>query len=74
MHGGELILLDAEVRQVVKMGVYRVQLENGHELTAFSGPGAVRVADLGERVRMAVAPWDFSRGRLLSATKQMVES
>ena len=69
MNEDEKILLDAEVREVLKQGVYRAVLANGHGFTAFvpgdrsALPGGA--GRPGARVRVQMSPFDFSRGAIV---------
>jgi translation initiation factor IF-1 len=65
MSKDDLIQLQGEVVHVGKGGNFRVQCENGHEVLAkLSGHTRrhrIRVV-LGDRVTVAVSPYDPSRG------------
>jgi translation initiation factor IF-1 len=48
--------------------MYRVELSNGHRVLAFiAGKTRVRAASfaLGDRVRLAMSPYDLSTGRII---------
>ena len=63
MGGNEKILLDARLRSMIKDGVFRAELANGHELVAYSrGGGDARIGDL---VRVQMSPYDMSKGLIL---------
>jgi translation initiation factor IF-1 len=53
-------------------GTFRVELENGHRLTAFvTGRARKNFAGLnaGDRVKLQLTPYDLSIGRILVETK-----
>lgn len=68
MRGTEIILLDAVVATVLEPRAFRARLGNGHEFTAFvprdrfSANGAV--CGPGARIRVAMSPFDMSRGEI----------
>ena len=63
----ELVHLDGEVILIAKGGNFRVKLDNGHEVLAkLAGKvrrHRIRVV-LGDRVTVAVSPYDLGRGRI----------
>lgn len=63
----EAIELDGIVRDVLPDRNYRVELENGHRILAYStgkmSKFRIRVL-VGDRVTVEVSPYDFSRGRI----------
>lgn len=68
----ENFTLDATLTAVLNNTAFRAELANGHAFTAFAGRGAAqRVAALapGARVRVAMSPYDMSRGRILLEEK-----
>ena len=65
MRGIETITLDARLLSVIKDQVFRAQLANGHEFTAFAGrTGGGEAVGVGDRVSVTLSPYDMSRGRL----------
>jgi translation initiation factor IF-1 len=53
-------------------GTYRVELSNGHRLTAFVPGRANRnLAGIqsGDKVKLQLTPYDLSSGRILTETK-----
>lgn len=73
MAESERIVLDAELRRVISKKAFRAQLPNGHAIVAFR-PGAPNDGDVdadwqrGRRVRVAMSPFDMSKGRILDET------
>jgi len=57
-------------------GTFRVELKNGHQLTAFvAGRAKKNFAGLnaGEKVRLQLTPYDLSVGRILVETKTILK-
>jgi translation initiation factor IF-1 len=72
MPGDETFQVEGRVIEAVPNGTYRVELANGHRLTAFVAGRAKRgFAGLrpGDRVKLALTPYDLSSGRILVETK-----
>mgnify|MGYP003586246093 CR=1 FL=1 len=68
MPAGEIIRLDARVVSVIADAVFRVELANGHGLTAFAGRSdreRARGLGPGDPVSVDVSPCDFSKGQLV---------
>ena len=63
----ESIVLEGVVRDVLPDRNYRVELENGHIILAYTtgkmSKFRIRVL-VGDRVTVEVSPYDFSRGRI----------
>jgi len=60
------------VIEALPNGTWRVELENGHRLTAFvSGKAKKNFAGLkaGDKVKLQLTPYDLSVGRILTETK-----
>ena len=61
-------MLDAEVLGVIDTRAFRARLGNGHEFTAFvpreKASAAGWVCLPGARVRVALSPFDLSRGEI----------
>ena len=62
-------MLDAEVLGVIDTRAFRARLGNGHEFTAFvpreKAPADGWVCLPGARVRVALSPFDLSRGEIV---------
>ncbi|SIQ69947.1 translation initiation factor IF-1 [Pseudacidovorax sp. RU35E] len=63
----ELIEMQGAVTEVLPDSRYRVTLENGHQVIAYSG-GKVRKNHiriiLGDKVSLEMSPYDLSKGRI----------
>ena len=63
----ELIEMHGSVTEVLPDGRYRVTLDNGHELIAYSG-GKMRKHHIriiaGDNVSLEMSPYDLTKGRL----------
>ena len=63
----ELIEMNGVVKEVLPDSRYRVTLDNGHELVAYSA-GKMRKHHIriiaGDRVSLEMSPYDFSKGRI----------
>ena len=63
----ELIEMQGAVTEVLPDSRYRVTLENGHEVVAYSG-GKVRKNHiriiLGDKVSLEMSPYDLTKGRI----------
>lgn len=63
----ELIEMRGRVAEVLPDSRYRVVLENGHELIAYSG-GKMRKNHIrvlaGDKVSLELSPYDLSKGRI----------
>ena len=63
----ELIEMNGAVDEVLPDSRYRVRLENGHEVIAYSG-GKVRKNHiriiLGDKVSLEMSPYDLTKGRI----------
>ena len=64
----ELIEMRGRVAEVLPDSRYRVILENGHELIAYSG-GKMRKNHIrilaGDKVTLELSPYDMSKGRIM---------
>ena len=72
MPGNEAFQVEGRVKEAVANGTYRVELANGHQLTAFVAGRAKRgFADLkaDDRVKLQLTPYDLSAGRILAEIK-----
>ena len=72
MPGDEAFQVEGSVIEVLPNGTYRVELSNGHQLTAFVAGRAKRnFAGLksGGKVKLQLTPYDLSVGRILVEAK-----
>ncbi len=64
----ELIEMQGVVDEVLPDSKYRVTLENGHQLVAYSG-GKMRKNHIrilaGDRVSLELSPYDLTKGRIM---------
>ena len=64
----ELIEMSGKVEEVLPDSRYRVVLENGHALVAYSS-GKMRKNHIrilaGDRVTLELSPYDLSKGRIM---------
>ena len=71
----ELIEMQGQVTEVLPDSRFRVTLENGHQLIAYTG-GKMRKHHIrilaGDKVSLEMSPMTFRRAALLSATWQVV--
>jgi translation initiation factor IF-1 len=62
------IEVDGTVKEVLQGGMFRVQLENGHEVIAYTSGKmrkfTIRIV-LGDKVKVALSPYDLSKGRVI---------
>jgi len=71
MPGIEAFQIEGWVRDALVNGTYRVELANGHRLTAFvAGRVKRNFAGLkpGDKVQLQLTPYDLSVGRILVET------
>ena len=63
----ELIEMQGKVDEVLPDARYRVTLDNGHQLIAYTG-GKMRKFRIrilpGDRVKLELSPYDLTRGRI----------
>jgi translation initiation factor IF-1 len=63
----ELLEMDGKVAEVLPDSRFRVELENGHELVAYTS-GKMRKNHIrilaGDRVSLELSPYDLSKGRI----------
>jgi translation initiation factor IF-1 len=68
MAGEAKIEMDGEVKEALGGGMFRVQLDNGHELIAYTAGKMrryrIRMAP-GDRISVQVSPYDLTRGRIV---------
>ena len=68
MPGAEAFQVEGCVKEALPNGTYRVELANGHRLTAFvTGRARRNFAGLkaGDKVKLQLSPYDLSVGRIL---------
>ena len=76
MTGEEAFRVEGRVMEALPNGTFRVELKNGHRLTAFvAGRAKKNFAGLnaGEKVRLQLTPYDLSVGRILVETKTILK-
>jgi translation initiation factor IF-1 len=74
MPGGDAFKVEGRVKEAFPNGTYRVELKNGHCLTAFiAGSAKKKPAGLsaGSSVTLQLTPYDLSVGRILVETKDL---
>jgi translation initiation factor IF-1 len=72
MPGDDAFQVEGRVLEARANGTYRVQLANGHQLTAFvAGRMKKNFAGLkpGDKVKLQLTPYDLSVGRVIVETK-----
>jgi len=72
MTGEEAFRVEGRVMEALPNGTFRVELKNGHRLTAFvAGRAKKNFAGLnaGHTVKLQLTPYDLSIGRILIETK-----
>jgi translation initiation factor IF-1 len=72
MAGEEAFRVEGRVIEALPNGTFRVELKNGHRLTAFvAGRAKKNFAGLkpGDTVKLQLTPYDLSIGRILVETK-----
>ena len=68
MSGPDAFKVEGLVVEALPNGTFRVELANGHRLLGFvAGKAKKRFAGLrpGDRVKLALSPYDLSQGRIL---------
>jgi translation initiation factor IF-1 len=72
MPGGDAFKIEGRVVEALPNGTFRVELKNGHRLTAFfTGKAKENLAGVkaGSSVKLQLTPYDLSVGRILVETK-----
>ena len=63
----EKVEMEGEIVEAFRSGMYRITLDNGHELTAYSA-GKMRKHHIriihGDKVSLEVSPYDLTKGRI----------
>jgi translation initiation factor IF-1 len=66
--GEEKIEMEGEVLEAFPSGMFRVALDNGHEIIAYTAGKMrryrIRMAP-GDRIKVEVSPYDLNRGRIV---------
>jgi translation initiation factor IF-1 len=64
----DVIELDGEVVEALPNAMFRVSLDNGHEVIAYAAGKMrkfyIRIL-LGDRIKVEISPYDLSRGRIV---------
>jgi translation initiation factor IF-1 len=64
----EKLVLDGEVVEAFRSGMYRIALENGHEALGYTAGKMrrhrIRIL-LGDRIKLEFSPYDLTRGRIV---------
>jgi translation initiation factor IF-1 len=72
MPGDDAFKVEGRVTDALPNGTYRVELKNGHCLTAFiagkTKPDGIKA---GSSVKLQLTPYDLSVGRILVETKDL---
>jgi translation initiation factor IF-1 len=71
MSGNEAFQVEGRVTEALANGTFRVELSNGHRLTAFVAGRAKRTfagLKAGDKVKLQLTPYDLSAGRILMET------
>ena len=74
MPGHDAFKVEGRVIEALPNGTYRVELKNGHRLTAFvAGKAKKNLAgpQAGGKVKLQLSPYDLSVGRILIETKDL---
>ncbi|MCY4087155.1 MAG: translation initiation factor IF-1 [Actinomycetia bacterium] len=64
----EKIEMDGEVVEAFRNGMYKIQLDNGHETLGYTAGKMRRYRIkilLGDRVKVELSPYDLDRGRIV---------
>ena len=72
MTKGDLVEFNGTVLEVLSNAMYRVKLENGHEIIAYTAgrmkKNRIRVL-AGDKVTVEITPYDLSKGRIVFREK-----
>jgi translation initiation factor IF-1 len=72
MAGNDTFKVEGAIVEVLPQKIYRVELSNGHRLTAYVIGKARQnagVLAVGERVNLELSPYDLSEGRIILESK-----
>ena len=68
----DLIEAEGRIEEVLRNGYFRVKLDNGHVVLAYTS-GKMRKyfirTVLGDRVTVGISPYDLTRGRVIFRSK-----
>ena len=68
----DLIEAEGKIEEVLRNGFFRVKLDNGHMVLAYTS-GKMRKyfirTVLGDRVTVGISPYDLTRGRVIFRSK-----
>ncbi len=68
----DLVEFNGEVTEVLSNAMYRVKLDNGHQIIAYTAgrmkKNRIRVL-LGDRVTVEITPYDLNKGRIIFRAK-----
>jgi len=66
------IEVDGIIKEVLQGGMFRVKLDNGHVVIAYTSGKMrkhfIRIV-LGDKVKVALSPYDLSKGRVIFRSK-----
>ena len=66
------IEVDGIVKEVLQGGMFRVEIEGGHEVLAYTSGKMrkffIRIV-LGDKVKVGLSPYDLTRGRIIYRAK-----
>lgn len=72
MSKDDQIEVEGVVKEVLQGGMFRVEIDNGHEVLAYTSGKMrkyfIRIV-LGDRVRVGLSPYDLTRGRIIYRAK-----
>jgi translation initiation factor IF-1 len=74
MAGNDAFEVEGAVVLVLPKSLYRVELSNGHVLTAYvagRGRQSAPVFAVGDRVKLELSPYDLSEGRIVLETNNV---
>jgi translation initiation factor IF-1 len=64
----EKVLMEGEIVEAFRSGMYRVALDNGHEALGYTAGKMrrhrIRIL-LGDRIKLELSPYDLTRGRIV---------
>ena len=69
----EVIVWDGVVKEPLPNAMFKVELDNGHEILAhISGKMRMNFIRIlpGDRVKLEISPYDLSRGRIIYRAKK----
>ena len=66
------IEVDGTIKEILQGGMFRVILDNGHEVLAYTSGKMLKhkiKIVLGDKVKVALSPYDLNRGRVIFRTR-----